>query len=71
MFVIVNALNQEDTNGCILNIHVYKCVFAKGGVCYFSHPDGGVMQFYHLGIGGGSNFFFSYSEALSATSPLR
>ena len=44
-------------------------VFGKGGVCYFSHPDGGgVMQFYHLGIGRGQHFF-SYSEALSATPP--
>ena len=27
------------------------------------------MQFYHLGIGGGVNIFFFYSEALSATPP--
>ena len=27
------------------------------------------MQFYHLGIGGGVNFFFSYSEARSAAPP--
>ena len=46
----------------------YICVFGKGGVCYFSHPDGEVMHFYHLGIGG-VNIFFPYSEALSATSP--
>ena len=30
---------------------------------------GGVMQFYHLGMGGGGQQFFSYSEALSATPP--
>ena len=33
-------------------------MFEKRGVCYFSHPDwGGVMQFYHLGIGGVNIFF--------------
>ena len=33
-----------------------QCVFGKGGML-FSHPDGGIMQFYHL-VGGGVNIFF-------------
>ena len=37
-------------------IHIFVCL-ERGGVCYFSHPDGGVMQFYHLGIGGVNTFF--------------
>ena len=45
----------------------YKCVFGKGGVAIFLTLMGReVMQFYNLGIGGGQHFF-SYSEALSAT----
>ena len=46
----------------------YKCVFGKGGVCYFSHPDGGghaILSSRNRGI----DFFFSYSEALSPTPP--
>ena len=38
-------------------IHLFACL-EKGGICYFSHPEGGqVMQFCHLGMGG-STFFF-------------
>ena len=52
--------------GGSFTFHIFVCL-EKGG-CYFSHPDGEVMHFYHLGIGGGQHFF-PYSEALSATSP--
>ena len=38
-------------------IHIFVCL-EKGGICYFSHPDGGgIMQFYHLGMEG-STFSF-------------
>ena len=43
------------------------CVW-RGGVAIFLTLMGGVMQFYHLGIGGGQRFF-SYCEALSVTTP--
>ena len=43
----------------------------KGEYAIFLTLMGWVMQFYHLGIGGGDQHFFSYSEALSATPHLR
>ena len=43
-------------------------MFGKGGVCYFSHPDGGGHAILSSRNGGGQHFF-SYSEALSATPP--
>ena len=65
VFVIVNALNQEDANGCILNIHEYKRVFGKGGSMLFFPPSWGrVMQFYHLGMGGVNIFFLTPRRCL-------
>ena len=34
------------------------CVWKRGGMLFFSPWWGGVMQFYHLGMGGGSTVFF-------------
>ena len=47
-----------------------KQCLETGGVCYFSHPDGGVMQFYHLGMGG-VNFFFLLRGAVCHPPPLK
>ena len=46
----------------------YKFWKREGMLLIFLTLMGGVMQFYHLGIGGGHHFF-SYSEALSAAPP--
>ena len=48
-------------------IHIFVCL-EKGGVCYFSHPDGGGHAILSSRNRGGQHFF-SYSEALSATPP--
>ena len=58
MFVIVNALNQEDTNGCILNIHDYKCVFGQGGGYAIFLSLMGDHAILSSTNGGGSTFFF-------------
>ena len=44
------------------------CLERGGYAIFLTLMGGGIMQFYHLGMGGGQ-CFFSYSEALSATPP--
>ena len=49
-------------------IHIFVCL-EKGGVLV-SHPDGGGMQFYDLGIGGVNIFFLTPRRCLPP-SPLK
>ena len=50
---------------------IHISVHWKRGVGYFFHPDGGgVMQFYHLGIGGGQHFFLTPRHCLPPPPPL-
>ena len=41
-----------------VTLFIYLCVWKRGSMLFFSPWWGGVMQFYRLGIGGGSIFFF-------------
>ena len=51
-------------------IHIFVCL-EKGGVCYFSHPDGGGGRAILSSRNRGGQHFFSDSEALSAPPPLK
>ena len=52
-----------------MTLFIYLCVWKRGGVCYFSHPDGGGHAILSSRNRGGGQHFFSYSEALSANPP--
>ena len=47
------------------------CIWKRGGMLFFSPWWGGVMQFYHLGVGGGSTLFLLLRGAVCHPTPLR
>ena len=55
--------------GGSFTFHIFVCL--ENGGCYFSHPDGEVMHFYHLGIGGVSIFFLTPRRCLPPPPPLK